>query len=153
MGGCSRGEQITFPHWLNFIFHPDTLINLRTGYNLNYICISKSASYEFVYVEISCFLVDAVNLNSDFLLKSWGDWRLSWSNTSATSQDYSNIDSLFSTEVNVWTPALIIENSWVNLIHIESKQVLFHCKIKSVYDKITECTNIIIYSYLVSFFS
>lgn len=46
-----------------------------------------------------------------FLFKSWNDSRLSWSNTSTKSQDYSNIDSLFSTEVNVWTPALIIENS------------------------------------------
>jgi hypothetical protein len=35
---------------------------------------------------------------------------LSWSNTSATTQDYSSINFLFSTEEFVWKPALIIEN-------------------------------------------
>lgn len=50
------------------------------GYNLNYICIFKVVLYEFVCVEIFCFFVDVVNLNFDFLLKSWDDWWFFWSN-------------------------------------------------------------------------
>ncbi|CAG2188791.1 unnamed protein product [Mytilus edulis] len=41
----------------------------------------------------------------------WQDSRLDWSNSSTTSQDFTNVKFLFSTEEYVWRPALIIENS------------------------------------------
>lgn len=42
------------------------------------------------------------------------DDRLSWKDTTSTSQDYSSINFLFSTEEHVWTPAIIVENSYVS---------------------------------------
>ncbi|XP_011415672.2 neuronal acetylcholine receptor subunit alpha-6 [Magallana gigas] len=85
--------------------------------NANYSAFQRPVKKVDVKVALTLLTVNELNVRdqilsvSGYLSISWDDWRLSWSNTSATSQDYSNIDSLFSTEVNVWTPALIIENS------------------------------------------
>ncbi|KAK3092243.1 hypothetical protein FSP39_000208, partial [Pinctada imbricata] len=63
---------------------------------------------ERVNVDLSLTLLTINDLD-------WTDDRLSWVNTSATSQDYSNIRFLFSTEKYVWRPAIIIENSVVDI--------------------------------------
>lgn len=60
---------------------------------------------------------------SGYFSLSWTDDRLSWSNTSATSQDYSNIRFLFSTETYVWKPALIVENSVDSISVITDKNI------------------------------
>ncbi|XP_061168928.1 neuronal acetylcholine receptor subunit alpha-2-like [Saccostrea echinata] len=60
---------------------------------------------------------------SGYLSLSWFDERLSWDNTSATSQDYTNIRFLFSTETYVWRPAIIIENSVQDISVISDKNI------------------------------
>ncbi|XP_062579396.1 neuronal acetylcholine receptor subunit alpha-2-like [Saccostrea cucullata] len=60
---------------------------------------------------------------SGYLSLSWFDERLSWDNTSATTQDYTNIRFLFSTETYVWRPAIIIENSVQDISVISDKNI------------------------------
>ncbi|CAG2214550.1 unnamed protein product [Mytilus edulis] len=74
---------------------------------------------ENVKISISLTILTVNDLNikdqslsiSGYLTVVWRDSRLDWSNSSATSQDFTNVKFLFSTEEYVWRPALIIENS------------------------------------------
>ncbi|XP_062605258.1 neuronal acetylcholine receptor subunit alpha-4-like [Saccostrea cucullata] len=83
----------------------------------NYSVLQRPNQRVNAKVSLTLLTVNELNIKdqllsiSGYLAVDWLDDRLSWSNTSATSQDYSSIDFLFSTEVYVWTPALIIENS------------------------------------------
>ncbi|XP_052103515.1 neuronal acetylcholine receptor subunit alpha-6-like [Mytilus californianus] len=45
----------------------------------------------------------------------WDDKRLDWTNPSTTTLNYSSVNYLFSNEVYVWRPAIVIENSVRNL--------------------------------------
>ncbi|KAK3093616.1 hypothetical protein FSP39_018138 [Pinctada imbricata] len=60
---------------------------------------------------------------SGYLTLVWSDSRLSWDNTSTTTQDYSSVTFLFSTEQYVWRPAIIIENSVNDISVISDKEI------------------------------
>ncbi|KAJ8308725.1 hypothetical protein KUTeg_013599, partial [Tegillarca granosa] len=60
---------------------------------------------------LSMFITELNLFYPILTLQKWFDSRLAWFNPSLTSQDYSNVPFLFSSETYVWRPAIIVENA------------------------------------------
>ncbi|XP_078314818.1 acetylcholine receptor subunit beta-like [Crassostrea virginica] len=102
---------------------------LRTELFTGYSVLQRPEDRMRVKVSLTLLTVNDMDIKnqlmsvSGYLSLSWSDDRLSWFNTSSTSQDYSNVRFLFSNEVYVWSPALIIENSVDSLTVISDKNI------------------------------
>lgn len=95
----------------------------------NYEVLQRPEQTVTVGISLTILTVNTLNIKdqmlsiSGYLSVVWNDSRLDWSNSSTTSQDYSNVNFLFSTETYVWRPALIIENSVVDISIISDDTV------------------------------
>ncbi|XP_063428227.1 acetylcholine receptor subunit delta-like [Mytilus trossulus] len=83
----------------------------------NYEVLQRPEQKVVVRISITILTINDLNIKdqalsiSGYLTFTWGDPRLDWSDPTNTTQDYGNVDFLFSTEEYVWRPSIIIENS------------------------------------------
>ncbi|KAK3093321.1 hypothetical protein FSP39_014069 [Pinctada imbricata] len=98
-------------------YSTDLETSLRTELFTNYSVLQRPDARVNVKVALTLLTINDMNIKdqtlsiSGYLTLDWLDSRLAWNDPSTTSQDYSNIRFLFSTETYVWRPAIIIENS------------------------------------------
>ncbi|XP_076095662.1 neuronal acetylcholine receptor subunit alpha-5-like [Mytilus galloprovincialis] len=102
---------------------------LRTELFTNYTVQQRPSQQVKVGVRFSLLTVNDLNIKdqtlslSGYLTLDWLDTRLSWQDTNKTSQDYTNIIFLFSSEEYIWRPAIIIENAVDKISVIGDKYV------------------------------
>ncbi|XP_033733502.1 acetylcholine receptor subunit beta-like [Pecten maximus] len=111
------------------VYSKDLETSLRTELFTGYEVLQRPSKTVGVFVSLNVLTVNDLDIKDQFMsitayfeLK-WSDSRLTWSNTSATTQDYSSVKFLFSTEEYVWRPSLIIDNTIDDFSVINDKYI------------------------------
>ncbi|XP_060071411.1 neuronal acetylcholine receptor subunit beta-3-like [Ylistrum balloti] len=91
--------------------------SLRTELFSGYERLQRPSKNVPVHVTFIVLTVNDLDIKDQFMsitgyfeLK-WEDQRLAWDDTTSTSQDYSSVEFLFSTEEYVWRPSLVVDNT------------------------------------------
>ncbi|KAK3093894.1 hypothetical protein FSP39_021544 [Pinctada imbricata] len=115
-------------------YSTDLETSLRDELFTNYSVLQRPSALVNVRVSLTLLTINDMNIReqtlsaSGYLTLVWRDTRLSWNDPNSTSQDFSNVNFLFSTETHVWRPAIIIENSVVDISVINDKHIPMRIK-------------------------
>ncbi|XP_052103516.1 neuronal acetylcholine receptor subunit alpha-6-like [Mytilus californianus] len=111
------------------VYSPSLETKLRHELFMGYEVLQNPRENVKIFIRLTILTVNNLNIKdqelsiSGYLSVVWQDSRLDWSNSSTTSEDFTNVRFLFTTEEYVWRPALIIENSVKDIGIINDKSI------------------------------